>query len=96
MMTSKGWRTSAALALLFVLCAAPAAAEPGAAASEESQPSRLPDSHWSYGTYYLYPLTRHMEESKIPMACRYALYPVAAILDTVQLPLGAIAGLFGD
>ena len=30
------------------------------------------------------------------MAWRHAMLPFTAVLDTVQLPFGAIAGLFGD
>jgi hypothetical protein len=54
------------------------------------------DRAWRYDTYYLFPLTRHMGEAEIPLPCRIPLYPFAVAVDTVQLPFGAIAGLFGD
>jgi len=54
------------------------------------------DRPWRYDTYYLFPLTRHMDEAEIPRPCRIPLYPFAVAIDIVQLPFGAIAGLFGD
>lgn len=53
-------------------------------------------NQWSYGTDYLFPLTRELDDSGLPGS----LQPVAMILtvplDVVGLPLGAVAGLFGS
>ncbi len=100
MKLSRGPLGAVTVALGLVLCASLALAEGNAGESAKdtsaTQSSALPGDEWSYGTYYIYPLTRHMDESDIPQTCRYALYPIAAVLDTVQLPFGALAGLFGE
>jgi hypothetical protein len=51
---------------------------------------------WSYGTDYLFPLSRGMREAGIPRGARIPLYLFTVPLDVVQLPLGAIAGLYGS
>ena len=85
------------LALLTASFASPAAAEPPPSVSEGGiAAASSPDDGWRYNTYYIYPLTRHLGESGIKGAWRYTLYPFTALLDTAQLPFGALAGLFGD
>ncbi len=97
MTASTGLATAIAVALLSVAYTAPALAEAGPSYSPGPAASTSLDSDkWSYSTYYLYPLTRHMDESEITGGWRYALYPLTVVLDTVQLPWGALAGLFGD
>ena len=54
------------------------------------------DRPWRYDTYYLFPLTRHMDEAEIPRGCQIPLYPFTVAIDIAQLPFGAIAGLFGE
>lgn len=51
---------------------------------------------WRYGTDYLFPLTRHIDETGLPLAGKIPLYPFTAALDLGQLAFGAVAGLFGD
>jgi hypothetical protein len=52
--------------------------------------------HWRYGTQHLFGLTRGMEDAGVPRLARPFLYVVTVPFDTVQLPLAAISGLFGD
>jgi len=54
------------------------------------------DDGWHYCSYYILPLTRHMEDSGLPLAGRIVLYPLAAAFDIAQLPFGALAGLAGE
>ena len=51
---------------------------------------------WRYGTYYLFPLTRNMDESGLARGWQWALYPLAVGIDVVQLPAGLFGGLYGD
>ena len=51
---------------------------------------------WRYATYYIFPLTRHMPDSELPMAGQIALYPFAFAIDLVQWPFGALVGLGGE
>ena len=97
MTASTTLRIASALALLFALCASPSWAEREQGATMGAAVSSGPsDTGWRYNSYYIYPLTRHMDESDIPKGWpRYALYPVTLALDTVQLPAGAVIGLFG-
>ena len=83
-----------AFALFFGLWSSPSAAESGPSETDHSRD--LPDDGWRYGTYYLYPLTRHIGESEVSKPWRHAMLPFTVVLDTAQLPFGAIAGLFGD
>ena len=53
------------------------------------------DDSWEYDSYYIFPLTRHMSDSELPMAGQIALYPLACVIDLVQWPIGALAGLAG-
>jgi hypothetical protein len=50
---------------------------------------------WEYDPYYIFPLTRHMPDSELPLAGQIVLYPIAFIIDLGQWPLGALAGLAG-
>jgi hypothetical protein len=97
MTRSKSVGAAILLALLLAIWTSPAAAEAGPATTTttSTRSAGLGDD-WRYSTYYLYPLTRHMEESDIPKGWRIPLYPITAVLDTAQLPFGALAGLFGD
>ena len=51
---------------------------------------------WSYGTDQLMPLTRGMSDAGIPRAARWPLYLFTVPFDLVQLPIAAIAGLYGS
>ena len=50
---------------------------------------------WEYDPYYIFPLTRHMSDSDLPMAGQVVLYPFAFVIDLAQWPLGTLAGLAG-
>ena len=61
---------------------------------DELGPAKEP---WRYGTYYLFPLTRHLGTAGgVSRNWRYPLYPLTVAFDAGQLPFGAIAGLFGE
>lgn len=51
---------------------------------------------WGYGTDYLLPLTRGMEDAGVPLWGRVPLYLVTVPYDLAQLVPGAIGGLWGD
>lgn len=51
---------------------------------------------WRYGTQYLYGLTRGMDDAGVPRPAQYVLGVFTAIADTANLPIAAIAGLFGS
>ena len=53
------------------------------------------DDGWDYDPYYIFPLTRHMSDSGLPLAGQIALYPFAFVIDLGQWPIGALAGLAG-
>jgi len=57
---------------------------------------RTGDQEWRYDTYYIFPLTRHMPDSELPMAGQIALYPFAFLIDLVQWPFGLLVGLGGE
>jgi hypothetical protein len=59
-------------------------------------PSSSEDDGWHYCSYYILPLTRHMQDSGLPLAGQIVLYPLAAAFDLAQLPFGALAGLAGE
>jgi hypothetical protein len=59
-------------------------------------PTTSEEDGWHYCTYYILPLTRHMQDSGLPLAGRIFLYPLAAAFDIAQLPIGALAGLAGE
>lgn len=50
---------------------------------------------WEYDPYYIFPLTRHMADTELPVAGQVVLYPFAFVIDLVQWPFGALAGLGG-
>jgi hypothetical protein len=77
----------------LAFAAAPAQAEQGPLPALTSDQTANPlDVGWRYDTYYIYPLTRHLG---MQSNWRFAIYPVTVVMDTAQLPFGAIAGLFG-
>jgi hypothetical protein len=88
--------SAAAILCVLALSASPVLAEPGPIPPAEASEGDPLDDGWKYDTYYLYPLTRHIDESGVTNNWRYALYPITVVMDTAQLPFGALAGLFGD
>ena len=51
---------------------------------------------WRYGTSHLFGLSRGMEDAGVPRLARPFLYVLTVPFDSVQLPIAAISGLFGD
>jgi hypothetical protein len=51
---------------------------------------------WRYGTQYLFPLTRGMDDAGIHGWVRFPVGALTVVLDTAHLPFGAVAGLFGS
>ena len=72
----------------------PPPAEPTPAYADA--PISSEDDGWHYCSYYILPLTRHMQDSGLPLAGQIVLYPLAAAFDIAQLPFGALAGLAGE
>ena len=66
--------------------------EPGGEAIEDWS-ERTP---WGYGTAYLFPLVRGLNDAEIPLWGKIPVYPLAAAVDVIQLPLGAVGGLWGS
>ena len=64
--------------------------------SEKDMRGAASETGWRYDTYYLMPLTRHMPESGLPRYGQIMLYPFGALIDLIQLPVGALAGLVGE
>ena len=58
-------------------------------------PDASEDEGWEYDPYYIFPLTRHMPDSELPLIGQIALYPLAFIIDLGQWPWGVLAGLAG-
>lgn len=83
----------ASLSSLLLVVAEPALAE-NSEATDETGHSQ--DQGWRYDTYYIFPLTRHMPDSELPMAGQIALYPFAFAIDLVQWPFGVLVGLGGE
>lgn len=76
---------------------APAPAAADATGDFESAEADWEDRrHWRYGTSHLFGLTRGMEDAGVPKLARPFLYVFTVPFDTVQLPVAAISGLFGD
>jgi hypothetical protein len=90
--------------------AEPAPAEPAPAAEVAELPPLGPGSYdgelayddwssrrsWGYGTYYFFPLTRHMGEAGIPWPARPVLWLVSVPFDVGHLPWAVVSGLYGD
>ena len=56
---------------------------------------RITGGGWEFDPYYIFPLTRHMSDSELPLAGQIALYPLAFFIDLIQWPFGTLAGLAG-
>jgi hypothetical protein len=54
------------------------------------------DDGWQYDPYYIFPLTRHMNDSGLPFWAQVPLYPIGFAIDLVQWPVGLLAGLGGQ
>jgi len=72
------------------------AVPPPAELARDDAPMTSEDDGWHYCSYYILPLTRHMQDSGLPLAGQIFLYPLAAAFDIAQLPFGALAGLAGE
>lgn len=105
--------SAATILAAFAFAAAPALAEQGPVPTAQAEDGDPTDDGWRYDTYYIYPLTRHINEREVepgwtrwlfhpltaslgPPWGHWLLYPITVTLDTVQLPFGALAGLFGE
>jgi hypothetical protein len=90
----------ATLLFCVLTVAVPASAQaedsdsPDSSTSDEA--SRPDDREWRYDTYYIFPLTRHMPDSELPLGGQIALYPFAFVIDLVQWPFGVLVGLGGE
>jgi hypothetical protein len=51
---------------------------------------------WRYGTQYLFPLTRGMDDAGIHGWVRFPVGALTVLFDAAHLPIGAVAGLFGS
>jgi hypothetical protein len=69
---------------------------PSRRAYEDPPPPRRADDPWRYGTQFFLYTTRGLPESRLPGWARIALAPFAFALDAIDLPLAAVAGLYGD
>lgn len=67
----------------------------GTASAESTRDDVKSESGWEYDPYYVFPLTRHMEETELPLYGRVILYPIGFAIDLIQWPVGALAGLMG-
>jgi hypothetical protein len=90
----------ASLSSLLLVVAEPVLAENSDAPTADSEAidetDQTDDEGWRYDTYYIFPLTRHMPDSELPMAGQIALYPFAFAIDLVQWPFGVLVGLGGE
>lgn len=50
---------------------------------------------YGYGTDMLFPLTRDLQAMDLALWAKIPIYPVAALYDLGQLPIGALGGLWG-
>jgi hypothetical protein len=102
MASKKAIVTTLLASLLFslLIVAGSAQAEDSDANNTDSEMNdeadRPGDQEWRYDTYYIFPLTRHMPDSELPMAGQIALYPFAFVIDCVQWPFGLLVGLGGE
>lgn len=51
---------------------------------------------WRYGTDYIFPLTRGLDETGLPDTLQSAAMILTVPLDVANLPFGVVAGLFGS
>ena len=51
---------------------------------------------WRYNTEYLFGVTRGLKDQEIPRWCEGSAWIVTVPFDIANLPLTALAGLFGD
>jgi hypothetical protein len=86
--------------LAGLIAAGPASAEDGssgyATRSSDSVSVSGYDDGWRYDPYYIFPLTRHMDDSGLPLWAQIPLYPIGFAIDLVQRPVGVLAGLGGQ
>lgn len=89
------------LMLIFagLIAAGPASAEDGSSRYETRSSGSVSvtgyDDGWQYDPYYIFPLTRHMGDSGLPLWAQIPLYPIGFAIDLVQWPVGVLAGLGG-
>ena len=102
-MTSKRTIVTTLLAtslIILVVTAGPVLAEDATSPNTDfeaiDETDQTDNDGWRYDTYYIFPLTRHMPDSELPMAGQIALYPFAFAIDLVQWPFGALVGLGGE
>jgi hypothetical protein len=102
-MTSKRTIVTALLAsslIILLISAGPVLAEDSTSPDTNSEANDETDQTdhdgWRYDTYYIFPCTRHMPDSDLPMAGQIALYPFAFAIDLVQWPFGVLVGLGGE
>jgi hypothetical protein len=50
---------------------------------------------YGYGTDVIFPLTRGVMAADLDLWAKIPVYPLAAIFDVIQLPIGALGGLWG-
>lgn len=102
-MTSKRTIATTLLAtslIILLVAAGPVLAENATSPNTDSEAIDETDQTdhdgWRYDTYYIFPCTRHMPDSELPMAGQIALYPFAFAIDLVQWPFGMLVGLGGE
>ena len=89
------------LTVIFVglIMAGPASAEEGSSGYANRSSDSIwvsgYDDGWQYDPYYIFPLTRHMSDSGLPLWAQIPLYPIGFAIDLVQWPVGLLAGLGG-
>jgi hypothetical protein len=102
-MTSKRTIVATLLAsclIILLVAAGPALAEDSTSTNTDSEAidgtDQTDHDGWRYDTYYIFPCTRHMPDSELPIAGQIALYPFAFAIDLVQWPFGVLVGLGGE
>ena len=71
-------------------------ADPGARSLCTRALTYDPDRPWRYDTEYLFPLTRQMSCSELPLAAQIVMYPFVVVVDMFVLPASAVTGLGGQ
>ncbi len=51
---------------------------------------------WGYGLQSIFPLTLDLMAADLPLWAKIPVYPLSGIYDLIQLPFGAIGGLWGN